>query len=72
MAEPVALLRVLAERPRVPASKDALMNAAWGDRVRAGSMSVFGSEFMGRRHATLHPALGNPFFDGLRMAGLPE
>jgi tetratricopeptide (TPR) repeat protein len=28
--------------------------------------------FMGRRYATLHPAMGNPFFDGLRMAGLPE
>ncbi len=28
--------------------------------------------FMGRRYATLHPAMGNPFFDGLREAGLPE
>jgi adenylate cyclase len=28
--------------------------------------------FMGRRYATLHPAMGNPFFDGLRKAGLPE
>jgi Flp pilus assembly protein TadD len=28
--------------------------------------------FMGRRYATLHPAMGIPFFDGLRMAGLPE
>ena len=27
---------------------------------------------MGRRYATLHPAMGNPFFDGLREAGLPE
>ena len=28
--------------------------------------------FMGRRYAALHPAMGNPFFDGLREAGLPE
>jgi len=28
--------------------------------------------FMGRRYATLHPAMGNSFFDGLRKAGLPE
>jgi hypothetical protein len=28
--------------------------------------------FMGRRYATLHPAMGNPFFDGLRKTGLPE
>jgi tetratricopeptide (TPR) repeat protein len=28
--------------------------------------------FMGRRYATLHPAMGSPFFDGLRKAGLPE
>jgi hypothetical protein len=27
---------------------------------------------MGRRYATLHPAMGNPFFDGLRKAGLAE
>jgi len=27
---------------------------------------------MGRRYATLHPAMGNPFFDGLREAGVPE
>jgi tetratricopeptide (TPR) repeat protein len=27
---------------------------------------------MGRRYATLHPAMGDPFFDGLRKAGLAE
>ncbi len=28
--------------------------------------------FMGKRYATLHPAMRDPFFDGLRKAGLPE
>ena len=28
--------------------------------------------FMSERYATLHPAMGAPFFDGLRKAGLPE
>ncbi len=28
--------------------------------------------FMRERYATLHPAMGKPFFDGLRKAGLPE
>ena len=28
--------------------------------------------FMSERYATLHPAMGEPFFDGLRKAGLPE
>lgn len=28
--------------------------------------------FMRERYATLHPAMGDPLFDGLRKAGLPE
>ncbi len=28
--------------------------------------------FMTKRYATLHPAMRDPFFDGLREAGMPE
>ena len=28
--------------------------------------------FMSERYATLHPTMAEPFFDGLRKAGLPE
>ncbi len=28
--------------------------------------------FMGKRYATLHPAMRDLFFNGLRKAGLPE
>ncbi len=30
------------------------------------------STIMGMRYATMHPAMGNQFYDGLRKAGLPE
>ena len=30
------------------------------------------SRLMGERHATLHPTMAKPFFDGLRKAGLAE